>query len=254
MTPPPGTLTTVKGHSAPGGVGEEPAVADLLGGRDPEAITAELEPLSPQEVIAWAIENFHPSLYFACSFQKTSSVVAHMTTEIEPSARFFYIDTDLLFPETYETRDRFAERFKIDFDRYHNISLEEQAARYGDELWKTNPDACCGLRKVEPMRRALESVNCWVSGIRRVDSASRATSPKFGWDKRFGVWKVNPLADWSERDVWNYIREHHLPYNPLHDQGYPSIGCMPCTSQVRPGEDARAGRWAGTTKVECGIN
>ena len=221
---------------------------------DPEAIAAELESFTAQETIAWAMEQFNPSLYFACSFQKTSSVVAHMATQINPDARFFYIDTDLLFPETYETRDRFSKHFGIEFDRFHNISLEEQAAKHGDELWKRDPDTCCGLRKVEPMRRALESVDCWVSGIRRSDSASRASAPKFGKDRRFGLWKVNPLADWSERDVWNYIREHHLPYNPLHDQGYPSIGCMPCTSQVKPGEDARAGRWAGTTKVECGIN
>lgn len=221
---------------------------------DPEAIAAELESFTAQETIAWAMERFNPSLYFACSFQKTSSVVAHMATQINPDARFFYIDTDLLFPETYETRDRFSQHFGIEFDRYHNISLEEQAAKHGDELWKRDPDTCCSLRKVEPMKRALESVDCWVSGIRRSDSASRAGAPKFGKDRRFGLWKVNPLADWSERDVWNYIREHHLPYNPLHDQGYPSIGCMPCTSQVKPGEDARAGRWAGTTKVECGIN
>lgn len=230
------------------------ALPDAHTDLDPEAIAAELEPLGAQEVIAWAIETFHPSLYFACSFQKTSSVVAHMATQVNPDARFFYIDTDLLFPETYETRDRFSEHFGIEFDRYHNISLEEQKAKYGDQLWKRDPDLCCGLRKVEPMRRALESVDCWVSGIRRVDSASRSTAAKFGRDKRFGVWKVNPLADWTERDVWNYIREHHLPYNPLHDQGYPSIGCMPCTSRVKPGEDQRAGRWAGTSKVECGLN
>lgn len=221
---------------------------------EPEAIAAELESLTAQETIAWAIENFHPSLYFACSFQKTSSVIVHMATQVDPNARFFYIDTDLLFPETYETRDRFIEHFGVEFDRYHNISLEEQAEKYGDQLWKRDPDACCGLRKVEPMRRALASVDCWISGIRRSDSANRASAPKFGRDSRFGLWKINPLADWSERDVWDYIREHELPYNPLHDQGYPSIGCMPCTSRVKPGEDARAGRWAGTTKVECGLN
>lgn len=221
---------------------------------DPEAIADELEPLGAEEVIAWTIENFHPSLLFACSFQKTSSVIAHMATRINPDVRFFYVDTDLLFPETYETRDRFSERFGIEFERFGGLTLEQQAAEYGDELWKSNPDLCCNLRKVEPMRRALESVDCWVSGIRRADSSTRANAPKFAKDKRFGVWKVNPLADWSEREVWTYIREHDLPYNPLHDQGYPSIGCMPCTSKVKPGEDARAGRWAGTTKVECGIN
>lgn len=249
MSAPPGALSVSQGP-----VGPEKAKPGLPADLDPAEIAAELEPLSAHEVIAWTLEHFHPALYFACSFQKTSSVVAHIATEIEPSARFFYIDTDLLFPETYETRDRFAAHFGIEFDRFHGLSLEEQAAQYGDELWKRSPDLCCGLRKVEPMRRALENVDCWVSGIRRADSASRATAPKFGKDKRFGVWKVNPLADWTERDVWNYIREHHLPYNPLHDRGFPSIGCVPCTSQVKPGEDPRAGRWAGTQKVECGLN
>ena len=158
-----------------------------------------------------------------------------MATQINPEARFFYLDTDVLFPETYETRDRLGEHLGIEFDRFHNLTLEEQAAEHGDELWKRDPDSCCGLRKVEPMRRALSSVDCWVAGVRREDSESRSHTPKFGWDKRFGLWKLNPLADWSERDVWNYIHEHHLPYNPLHDQGYPSIGCTHCTQAGRAG-------------------
>jgi phosphoadenosine phosphosulfate reductase len=110
------------------------------------------------------------------------------------------------------------------------------------------------LRKVEPMRRALSSVDCWLAGVRREDSASRANTAKFGWDKRFELWKLNPLADWTERDVWNYIHEHDLPYNPLHDQGYPSIGCTHCTKPVGVGGSSRDGRWAGLEKTECGIN
>ena len=133
-------------------------------------------------------------------------------------------------------------------------TAQPDVAQHGDELWARDPDACCGLRKVEPMRRALSSVDCWLAGVRREDSANRAKTPKFAWDKRFGLWKVNPLADWSERDVWNYIREHHLPYNPLHDHGYPSIGCTHCTKPVGPGGSPRDGRWAGLTKSECGIN
>jgi phosphoadenosine phosphosulfate reductase len=221
---------------------------------DAEAKAAELESKSAQEILEWTLETFHPRLYFACSFQKTSSVIAHMASRIEPDARFFYLDTDVLFDETYETRDRLAEHLGIEFDRYNNLTIPEQARLYGDELWKRDPDACCGIRKVEPMRRALSEVDCWAAGVRREDSASRAKSPKFGWDKRFGIWKINPLADWSEADVWNYIHEHHIPYNPLHDQGYPSIGCTHCTKPVGPGEDPRAGRWAGASKTECGIN
>jgi phosphoadenosine phosphosulfate reductase len=221
---------------------------------DAAVVTAELEDLSAEEVIRWAIETFHPSLYFACSFQKTSSVVIDIAQKIDPETRFFYLDTEVLFEESYETRDRLAEALGIEFDRFHNLTLEEQEAEHGPELWNRNPDACCGIRKVEPMRQALSSVDCWVAGVRRADSSSRSATPKFGWDKRFNLWKLNPLADWTERDVWNYIREHHLPYNPLHDHGYPSIGCTHCTQPVVPGGDLREGRWMGLEKTECGIN
>jgi phosphoadenosine phosphosulfate reductase len=221
---------------------------------DHEAVAAELEDLRAQDALEWMFENFGAGHYIACSFQKTSSVTAHLASRINPDARFFYLDTDVLFEETYETRDRLGEALGIEFDRFHNLTLEEQAAEYGDELWKSDPDSCCGLRKVEPMRRALSSVDCWVAGVRRGDSSTRASAPKFGWDKKFNLWKLNPLADWTERDVWNYIREHHLPYNPLHDRGYPSIGCTHCTQPVSPGGSPRDGRWAGVAKTECGIN
>ncbi|MBS1861796.1 MAG: phosphoadenylyl-sulfate reductase [Actinobacteria bacterium] len=239
MKPPPITLS-----------GNVPTITDL----DHEAIADELEGLTAQATIEWMFDQFGQNHYIACSFQKTSSVTAHLASQVNPDARFFYLDTDVLFPETYETRDRLAEALGIEFDRYHNLTLEEQAKQYGDELWKREPDACCGIRKVEPMRRALSSVDCWVAGVRRADSSSRAGSPKFAWDKKFGLWKLNPLADWSERDVWNYIHEHRLPYNPLHDRGYPSIGCTHCTQPVAPGGDLRDGRWAGVEKTECGIN
>ena len=221
---------------------------------DAEAVAAELEPKGAREALEWAFETFHPSLYIACSFQKTSSVVIDIATKIAPDARFFYLDTDVLFEETYETRDRLAEHYGIEFERYHNITIEEQARRYGDELWKRDPDSCCGIRKVEPMRDALSSVETWVSGIRREDSQHRSHAPKFAWDKRFGLWKLNPIADWTQEQVWDYIQENRVPYNALHDQNYPSIGCTHCTKPVAPGDDPRAGRWAGASKTECGIN
>ena len=221
---------------------------------DPREVSERLEPLDAEEVIGWAIESFHPGLYFACSFQKTTSVIIDIAQRIEPSTRFFYLDTDLLFEQTYATRDALAARYGISFDRYHNISVEEQARLYGDKLWARQPDACCEIRKVEPMREALAGVDCWVSGIRRVDSSTRAGAAKFGWDKRFGLWKLNPLADWDEKEVWTYIKNEHVPYNPLHDQGYPSIGCIPCTTKPITGGDARSGRWAGSDRSECGIN
>ena len=221
---------------------------------DAEAVAADLEPKGAKEALEWAFETFHPSLYIACSFQKTSSVVIDIATRIAPDARFFYLDTDVLFEETYATRDRLADHYGIEFERYHNITIPEQARRYGDELWKSDPDSCCGIRKVEPMRDALSSVDAWVSGIRREDSQHRAKAPKFSWDKRFGLWKLNPIADWTQKQVWDYIHENQVPYNPLHDQNYPSIGCTHCTKPVAPGEDPRAGRWAGASKTECGIN
>jgi phosphoadenosine phosphosulfate reductase len=223
-------------------------------GFDPEKISAELEQASAEEALRWALDTFHPGLYIACSFQKTSSVTVHLANQINPESRFFYLDTDVLFPETYATRDALEERYEISFHRYSSITLEQQAGLYGDELWRRDPDSCCGIRKVEPMRSALAAVDCWVSGIRRSDSQTRAKAPKFGWDKRFGLWKLNPLADWSEEQVWDFIREHEIPYNPLHDQGYPSIGCTHCTRKPAAGEDARAGRWAGMEKTECGLH
>jgi phosphoadenosine phosphosulfate reductase len=239
MKPPPVTLS-----------GTVPTPADL----DHEAIAAGLEGSTAREALEWMFENFGERHYIACSFQKTSSVTAHLASQINPEAHFFYLDTEVLFEESYETRDRLAESLGIEFDRFHNLTLAEQEAEHGPELWNRDPDACCGIRKVEPMRRALSSVDCWVAGVRRADSSSRAKTPKFGWDKRFNLWKLNPLADWTERDVWNYIREHHLPYNPLHDRGYPSIGCTHCTKPVDPGGDLREGRWSGLAKTECGIN
>jgi phosphoadenosine phosphosulfate reductase len=221
---------------------------------DPRAVAEELEGRSAEETIAWAIERFHPRLRFACSFQKTTSVIVDLVHRVEPSARFFYLDTDLLFPETYTTRDALAARYGIKFERRTGLPLTEQARLYGGELWARQPDACCGIRKVEPMRAALSDVDCWVSGIRRLDSETRAGAAKFGWDKRFGLWKLNPLADWTDADVWSYIREHEVPYNPLHDAGYPSIGCTHCTRPPNANGGPRSGRWANAHKTECGLN
>jgi len=233
-----------------------PALLPTIGGKvlDPDDIAAELEPLSAREVIAWAIETFHPKLRFATSFQKTSSVVIDIAHSIEPEAKFFYLDTELLFPETYATRDALAAHYGVEFERFAGITLAEQEQSYDANLWRRDPDACCGIRKVEVMHEALSGMHCWVSGIRRLDSETRAGAAKFGWDKRFGLWKLNPLADWDDKQIWDHLKDNHVPYNPLHDKGYPSIGCMPCTSAPGEGEEPRAGRWAGTDRSECGIN
>jgi phosphoadenosine phosphosulfate reductase len=200
----------------------------------------DLETVSAQEVLAYAVDHFHPRLKVACSFQKEESVLLHMLMSIEPDARVFMIDTGVLFPETLHTWKRFEDRFGVD--------VEVIDARSPDEPWTVG--RCCGEAKVDALERALDDVNAWVTGIRREQAPTRAAAAKLERDSRRGIWKVNPLADWTDKDLWRYISEHDLPYHPLHDHGYASIGCAPCTA---PGE-GREGRWAGLDKTECGIH
>jgi phosphoadenosine phosphosulfate reductase len=211
---------------------------------------SDLEGLSAPEVLAHAVERFHPRLAVACSFQKEGSVILDMLVKIEPSARFFTLDTGVLFPETLAVWRAIEERYGITVESYRGISLEEQAARYGEALWERDPDLCCGLRKVAPLERALSGLEAWVSGLRRDQSPTRAGTKKIAWDDTHGLWKLNPLADWSEKDVWRYIHEHDVPYHELHDRGFASIGCTHCTVP----SEGRGGRWAGDPKIECGIH
>jgi phosphoadenosine phosphosulfate reductase len=210
----------------------------------------DLEPASAEDVLRFAVERFHPRLYVACSFQKEASVIMDLLVRIEPEARFFTLDTGVLFDETYAIWRRVEEHYGITVDRYAGISLEQQAAEHGDALWNRDPDRCCSIRKITPLNEALSGVDAWISGLRRDQSAGRANTPKLDWDRKHGLWKLNPLADWTERDVWAYIAANDVPYHPLHDRDYASIGCTHCT---RPG-GAREGRWAGTDKIECGIH
>jgi phosphoadenosine phosphosulfate reductase len=203
-----------------------------------------------EAVLAEAVERFHPRLYVACSFQKEASVVMDLLLRIEPEARFFTLDTGLFFPETYATWAALEECYGVTIDVYSGPSLARQAATHGDALWGRDPDACCAQRKVAPLAEALGQVDAWVSGIRREQSTTRRDVEELHWDARHGLWKANPLASWTERDVWRYICEHDLPYNPLHDRGYASIGCSPCT---KPG-DGREGRWVASGKTECGLH
>jgi phosphoadenosine phosphosulfate reductase len=202
---------------------------------------ADLESASAEEAIAYAVEQFSPRLTMACSFQKEESVLVHMLTQATDSPRVFTIDTGVLFPETLSTWRAFEERF--------GLHVEVIDARSPDEPWTI--DRCCGAAKVDALDRALSAdVDAWITGIRREQATTRAEAPKLERDEKRGIWKVNPLADWSEKDLWRYIHKHDLPYHPLHDQGYASIGCAPCTL---PGT-GRDGRWAGQDKTECGIH
>jgi phosphoadenosine phosphosulfate reductase len=216
----------------------------------PSPLADDLEELSSEEVLEHAVERFGRRMYVACSFQKESSVIMHQLLEIDPDARFFTLDTGLFFPETYEIWAALERRFGVEIDVYQGPSVARQAALYGDELWKRDPDACCGLRKVSPLEDALADVDAWVSGLRRDQSPGRSRAPKLDRDDRRDVWKLNPLADWDDRDVWRYIHRHDLPYNGLHDRGYGSIGCTHCT---KPGE-GREGRWANSGRTECGLH
>jgi phosphoadenosine phosphosulfate reductase len=202
----------------------------------------DLEPFGAQEVLAHMVREFHPRLYVACSFQKEASVILDMLVRIEPAARFFVLDTGVLFEETYDVWRRVEAHYGITIDRY--------VGEWIDGLWERDPDACCGKRKVEPMRRALDTADAWITGLRRDQSPARAGTPKLAWDDATGKWKAAPLADWTDKDVWGYIAANDVPYNPLHDRGYASIGCTHCTA---PGA-GRDGRWAGTDRIECGLH
>ncbi|BBI36000.1 phosphoadenylyl-sulfate reductase [Cohnella abietis] len=214
----------------------------------------EFENASPETVISWAIETF-PNITFACSFGAEDVVLVDMIQKISPSTDIFYLDTDFHFKETYETRDRLAEHYNLKFVEVKSkITPEEQAAEYGAELWKSDPGGCCNLRKVEPLTRILSQYEAWITGIRRDQAPTRANAKKVEYDTKFGLVKFNPIASWTSEDVWDYIRNNNIIYNPLHDRNFPSIGCEHCTKAVMPGEDPRAGRWAGNEKTECGLH
>jgi phosphoadenosine phosphosulfate reductase len=218
-------------------------VAELVGETDVESLDA-------QRVIATMLETLNPEVALACSFQKEESVLLDMLLEHDPKARVFALDTHVLFPETYGVWREIERRYGIRIEVFEGPSLGRQAATHGDRLWESNPDLCCSIRKIGPLGTALSGLDGWITGVRRDQSASRAGTPKLGWDDRHELWRASPLADWTDDDVWAYVRERELPVNPLHERGYASIGCTHCTA---PGS-GREGRWVGTGKTECGLH
>jgi phosphoadenosine phosphosulfate reductase len=225
---------------------------------DFKTLSDSFEAKSPQDVLGYAIETYHPKIVLACSFGAEDVVLVDMVHRINPSVPLFYLDTDFLFPETYATRDRVIEQYGLKPTQVLQLKSllapQKQAASYGDALWTSNPDQCCQLRKVEPLTRVLQGYDAWITGIRRDQAPSRADAGLVEWDQKFRLVKVNPLARWSWADVWTYIKIYEVPYNPLHDQNYPSIGCTHCTKPVMPGQDPRSGRWQGSAKTECGLH
>ncbi len=219
------------------------------------AASDSLESAEPPEIIRWAAERFGQQLTMATAFGPEGCLILHFLAEVAPKTFVFNLETGYQFPETLHLRDRIAQRYGIEVAFEHpETSVEEYERLHGGPLYRSDPNRCCGDRKLAVIRRVLSRFAAWMSGIRRDQSPDRAESPIVGWDEKFGVVKVSPLANWTKARVWDAIVKHDIPYNPLHDAGYMSIGCAPCTRAISLGEDERAGRWSGSAKTECGLH
>ncbi len=213
------------------------------------------EAWSPERVLTWAFDTFGDEVAISSAFGAEGMALIDIASRTRQNFRLFTLDTEFLFPETYNLMDQVEQRYGITIERVFPLnSPEEQERVHGPALWQRDADLCCNLRKVEPLQRKLGELRAWITSIRRDQTAARAGAGKIEWDSKFGLAKINPIADWNSKQVWQYIREHDVPYNELHERNYPSIGCTHCTRAVRPGEDPRAGRWAGLSKTECGLH
>ncbi len=215
-----------------------------------------LESAAPSDILRWTFDAFGDRVALSTAFGPSGVALMHLASRVRPGVRVFFVDTGLHFEETLETAERVRQRLPIDLQIVRpELSVERQTELYGD-LPVIDPDRCCGMRKVEPTRRVLAGLDAWVTGLRRDQGPSRASTPVLDVREVEGrtLYKVSPLVRWSRRDVWRHVFAHELPYNPLHDAGYPSIGCAPCTAPAGQGDDERAGRWAGRAKTECGLH
>jgi phosphoadenosine phosphosulfate reductase len=223
-------------------------------------LSARFETTPLTEILGWAWERFGPRAAIGTSFQGAGLVMIHHAVRAGLTLPVFTLDTQLLFPETLALKKRLEDFFGLSIEGViPDLSLEEQARDFGPELWKTKPDTCCSLRKVEPLKKKLAELDVWITGLRRQQSETRGKTgilEQYHFDvlRDRTVLKLNPMANWSREAVWQYLREHAIPYNPLHDRGYRSIGCWPCTRPTSEGENERAGRWTGFDKAECGIH
>ncbi len=224
-------------------------------GRSIPSLQVAAETWTPQQALSWAFDNFGSNVAISSAFGVEGMAVIDMAARLNKGFRLFTIDTEFLFPETYGLMDRIEEKYGVTIERVYSVlSPEEQDRVHGQALWSRDPDLCCNLRKVEPLRRKLGELSAWITSIRRDQTSARSRAHRIEWDVKFGLVKINPIVDWTSKQVWRYIHEHDVPYNPLHNQDYPSIGCTHCTRAVAPGEDPRAGRWPGFAKTECGLH
>ena len=217
--------------------------------------SAKLETATPREILQWSVEHYFPKLTMATAFGPEGCVIIHLLAQIEPRVHVFNLDTGYQFNETLELRERIRQRYGIEVElRRPETTVEEYEALNGGPVYKNEPDRCCAERKIKVLHESAIGYRAWMSGIRRDQSTDRARAAIVEWDKKFNLVKISPLANWTKKDVWKLITDHDIPYNPLHDQGYTSIGCQPCTRAVLFGEDERAGRWSGFAKTECGLH
>lgn len=221
-----------------------------------ETLNQQLGKKDSLEIIKWAYQTYGDEIVYACSFGAEGIVLIDMIHKVKKDAKIIFLDTDFHFKETYTLIDQVKQRYpslKIELIK-PALTPEEQAEAHGPELWKRNPDLCCKIRKLVPLEQKLNQHLAWISGLRREQSPSRANTQFVNQDRRFQSIKICPLIHWTEEEIWMYIDLHQLPYNVLHDQNYPSIGCEYCTKPVLKGEDTRSGRWANTNKTECGLH
>jgi len=219
------------------------------------AACLELEGQPPEVILRWAVKRFFPKLLFSTAFGPEGLCIIHLLASIEPRVRIINLDTGYQFKETLELREQIIERYGIEIELVQpELTVAEYEAEHGGPIYGHRSDQCCYDRKVLPLRKAVLGHSAWISSIRRDQTRDRAVAKVVQWDSKFNLAKVNPLLTWTFKDVWNFVHKNKIPYNPLHDQGYPSIGCWPCTGQAEPGGDERSGRWAGTKKKECGLH
>ncbi len=232
-----------------------PRTAMRFGREQLDKAAQRLENSSPQQIIEWAFNEFPGEITIATGFGVAGAALIDLAAKVKPQLNVFFLDTDFLFPQTYALRRRLEQRYGIEIRAFKSeLTPEMQEQNYGAALWSRDPDLCCQLRKLEPLKEALHGYQAWMTAIRREQTSARAKARVVEWDERRSLVKVNPLVRWSKGDLWHYVLENDVPYNPLHNEGYLSIGCTHCTRAVQTGEDERAGRWAGFTKTECGLH